>query len=70
MLFNSHEYLRRSFTNFQAMGAIVQGQDGFFVPRLPPLFPWAERRPEQASLYDTSQLKSTLLRLCDFDRIN
>jgi NTE family protein len=70
MFFNSHEHVRQMLTGMQATGAALQGQQGFFVPRVPSLFPWLDKDPVKASLYDTSQLRSTLLRLCDFDRIN
>jgi NTE family protein len=49
-----------------AMGAMFFGQPGFFAPRPP--YSWLSPQPP-ASLYDTSQLKQTLERLVDFDRI-
>ena len=54
----------------EAWRALLEGQNGFFVPRVPP--PWALHRPgpAQASWYDTSPLRGTLERLVDFDRIN
>ena len=54
----------------EAWRALVEGQNGFFVPRLPP--PWAVPRPgpEAASWYDTTPLRATLERFADFDRIN
>jgi NTE family protein len=70
MIFHSHEHLRQMLTGMQASGAVMQGQQGFFVPRVPSMFPWLDKEPGKACLYDTSQLKSTLLRLCDFGRIN
>ncbi len=54
----------------QAFGALVEGQKGFFVPRFPPPSPIASSSPQTASYYDTTLLKATLERLCDFDRIN
>jgi NTE family protein len=70
MLFNAHDEVRKMFTAMQAAGAIMQGQKGFFTPRLPTPLPWLAGDPGVASWYDTSQLKATLERLCDFDRIN
>jgi len=52
------------------VGALVEGQKGFFVPRFPPPLPTVAGAPQQASYYDTTPLKATLERLCDFDRIN
>ncbi|KAF1025188.1 MAG: hypothetical protein GAK40_01440 [Burkholderia plantarii] len=69
-LFNSYESVRQAFTAAQAASAIVQGQRGFFVPRMPPPLPGVRDLPERVSYYDTSPLRETLLRLCDFDRIN
>lgn len=55
---------------FEASRAIVEGQRGFFVPRLPsPVFA-AKAAPEQLSHYDTAPLVATLERLVDFERIN
>ncbi|CAI09439.1 conserved hypothetical protein [Aromatoleum aromaticum EbN1] len=61
---------RRLFNAVAAWRAVVEGQKGFFTPRLPP--PWmALTLPEaDVSYYDTSQLHETLSRLVDLDRIN
>src|SRR5258708_39205489 len=69
-LFNSSEAIRKAFPATQAMGAIVEGQRGFFVPRFPPPLPTVSGPPQLASYYDTTPLKATLEALCDFDRIN
>jgi NTE family protein len=69
-LFNSSEAVRKAFTATQAVGAIVEGQKGFFVPRFPPPLPGVSGPPQSASYYDTAPLKATLEALCDFDRIN
>ena len=68
--FDSSTPVRTAFTAMQALGAIVDGQKGFFVPRMPPPLPFISSTPGTASWYDTAPLKSTLERLCDFDRIN
>jgi NTE family protein len=68
--FNSTDEIRKAFTAMQAVGALVEGQKGFFVPRFPPPSPLAAGHPGEASYYDTRPLKETLERLCDFDRIN
>ncbi|MGA7777485.1 MAG: patatin-like phospholipase family protein [Paraburkholderia sp.] len=69
-LFDSSDAVRKAFTAMQAAGAIVQGQKGFFVPRFPPPLPTVSGPPQNASYYDTSPMKATLEKLCDFDRIN
>jgi NTE family protein len=50
-----------------SLGALLFGQPGFFAPR-PPLDWVLGAKP--TSYYDTSDLKGTLERLVDFDRIN
>jgi len=68
--FNSSDAVRKAFTAAQAVGALVEGQKGFFVPRFPPPLPTVSGPPQAASYYDTAPLKATLEALCDFDRIN
>ncbi|MBR8207217.1 MULTISPECIES: patatin-like phospholipase family protein [Burkholderia] len=69
-LFNSIDQVRTFFTASQAASAMMQGQQGFFVPRFPPPLPGVADHPQKISWYDTSALRTTLLKLCDFDRIN
>jgi NTE family protein len=55
---------------FEASRAVLEGQRGFFVPRVPsPAFN-AQAAPTELSYYDTAPLMATLERLVDFDRIN
>lgn len=68
--FDSSAPVRTAFTTMQALSALVDGQKGFFVPRVPPPLPFTPGTPGTASWYDTGPLKATLERLCDFDRIN
>jgi len=63
--------IARGLANRVSAGlSLVRGAPGFFAPRLP--VPWL--RPsgtlEATSYYDTGELKATLERLVDFDRIN
>jgi NTE family protein len=53
-----------------ALAAMVVGQPGFFSPRM--VNPWLGMSQGDAatSLYDSSQLRETLLRLVDFDLLN
>ena len=61
---------RMLFNQLSASSAVVAGAMGFFAPRLPP--PWLHSNGalEATSFYETKQLKGTLERLVDFDRIN
>jgi NTE family protein len=55
---------------FEASRAVLEGQRGFFVPRVPsPAFN-AQTPPAELSYYDTAPLAATLERLVDFERIN
>jgi NTE family protein len=69
-LFNAASPIRKAFTAYQAASAIFEGQKGFFVPRMPPPLPTVSTSADMASWYDTGPLKSTLERVCDFERIN
>lgn len=54
-----------------AMGALLQGQRGFFEARpISPLLLPGDGSDAATSFYDTSPLRETLLRFVDFDRIN
>ncbi len=53
-----------------ASRALIEGQRGFFVPRMPSPALLARAAPDQLGHYDTAPLKGTLERLVDFDRIN
>ena len=61
----------RSVVNQLAAGkALVGGVPGFFKPRFPPPPLQPDGQAAATSWYDTSDLRSTLERLVDFDRIN
>lgn len=53
-----------------AMHSMFFGLDGFFKPRLLPPTSLTEGKPDKLSYYDTSELRTTLERLIDFDLIN
>ncbi len=55
---------------FRATGALLGGAPGFFKPRLPPPFLHPPGTAEAQSFYDVGDLRHTLERLVDFDRIN
>jgi NTE family protein len=62
--------LRSAASAFAAGRALLEGQRGFYKPRFPPPFLMPGGGPAATSYYDTTPLKETLERLCDFDRIN
>src|SRR5258708_14870178 len=67
----AHGELGRGLVNQMSAGlALLRGAPGFFAPRLP--VPWLQPAGtlEATSYYDSAQLKVTLERLVDFDRIN
>ncbi|NLB59369.1 MAG: patatin-like phospholipase family protein, partial [Gammaproteobacteria bacterium] len=53
-----------------AMAATLQGQRGFFEPRMFSPFLFNDGSPQATSFYDTAPLRRTLERVGDFDRIN
>ena len=56
--------------DMSALGALMQGQRGFFQPRLLSPFLFGDGSAEATSFYDTAPLYDTLRRFVDFDRIN
>ena len=61
---------RNLMNHVSANAALMQGASGFFTAR--PLSPWLQPSgtTEATSFYDTRELKRTLERLVDFDRLN
>ncbi|MBA3535981.1 MAG: patatin-like phospholipase family protein [Tatlockia sp.] len=53
-----------------AMQSLFFGLDGFFKPRPIPPSIFTQDNPDKLSYYETSELRATLERLIDFDRIN
>ncbi|MDO5505933.1 MAG: patatin-like phospholipase family protein [Pseudoxanthomonas suwonensis] len=56
--------------DMSALGALTQGQRGFFRPRMFSPFLFADGSEHATSFYDTTPLRETLLSLVDFERIN
>ena len=50
--------------------AAIAGTAGFFAPRYPPPWLYPSGAVDATSFYDTRQLKDTLERFVDFDRLN
>ncbi len=61
-----HQFINQA----RAINTLFFGAPHFFVPRLPPPAIWPPGAPDKASYYDNSELRATLERLVDFDRIN
>ena len=57
-------------STLSAIGALAQGQRGFFSARPVPPFGQPPGSVAATSFYDTAPLQATLERLIDFDRIN
>ncbi|HSC09953.1 MAG TPA: patatin-like phospholipase family protein [Rhodanobacteraceae bacterium] len=53
-----------------AMTALLHGQQGFFVPRLPPPYAATPGSNAATSFYSTAPLRATLDAFVDFDRVN
>jgi NTE family protein len=64
------EATRTALGWFEASRAVLEGQRGFFVPRVLSPALLASAAPDALGHYDTAPLKGTLERLVDFDRIN
>lgn len=63
--------LRRSNILLQTWDTLLRGVPGFFSPRLfSPFGAGAAVPPEEASFYDTGELRDTLNQLVDFDYLN
>ncbi|ETD70771.1 membrane protein [Pelistega indica] len=69
-LLNNNNLSRWGYSHLGGLGALMEGQKGFFKPRRWDQLAWLDSSPETVSFYDTSDLKQTLLDYCDFDRIN
>lgn len=63
-------YSRRLFNETSAALVASTGAPGFFSPRHFPPFVMPHGTTEAISVYDTSELKATLLELVDFDFLN
>lgn len=62
--------LREALDVWEASRAIIEGQNGFFTPRLFPWPPPFHGKPDSVSFYDTSPMRDTLEKFADFERIN
>jgi NTE family protein len=64
------DFARKLFNQMSAVSVLVNGAAHFFQLRHPPAWLHSNGTVEATSFYETKQLKSTLERLVDFDRIN
>lgn len=64
------DMLEQAFGQTAAANTLMFGAPGFFKPRVVNPFAPALGGSDSLSFYDTAELKSTLERLVDFDRIN
>jgi len=68
--YTSFDFTHHLHNRMGAMRALMCGLDGFFKPRFPTPGPFSEDTPDNLSYYDTSELKTSLENLIDFDMIN
>ena len=61
---------RRAVGQVETTRTVLEGQNGFFVPRPAAWLPVAPGKPDTVSWYDTQPLRATLEKFADFDRIN
>jgi NTE family protein len=61
---------RAGLNQLHAGLAVIAGAAGFFAPRYPPPWLYASGNANATSFYDTCQLRDTLERFVDFDRLN
>ncbi|HVA12251.1 MAG TPA: patatin-like phospholipase family protein [Stellaceae bacterium] len=61
---------RKVFNQASAAASLSQGAPGFFAPRVPAPWVYPDGSLEATSWYETGQLRRTLERLVDFDRLN
>jgi NTE family protein len=64
-----NDILHRAINQSRALAILFLGAPGFFAPRLPPPYLMPPGL-DATSFYEVDQLKGTLGRLVDFDRIN
>jgi len=62
--------IQNGLSGFAAWRSLIEGQPGFFRPRMASPLLQRHSSPATTSWYDTAPLRATLERLVDFDRIN
>lgn len=67
---DSLDFTHHLHNRIGAIHSLFFGLDGFFKPRIIPPTDYTHDTPDHLSYYDTSELRNTLERLIDFDRIN
>ncbi len=67
---SSFDYFRHLNNSITAMHVILFGLEGFFKPRYLTPNEFTTGTPDKLSYYDTSELRNTLEKVIDFDRIN
>lgn len=70
-IFDLNDTAKQWLGHLNASRAMIDGQRGFFQPRIPaPVFSFMHNEPSETSYYRIDALKDTLEQFCDFDRIN
>ena len=68
--FNQIDFVRHLHNHMGAMHSVFFGLEGFYTPRVIPPSEFIRETPDKLSYYDTSDLRKTLEKVIDFDRIN
>lgn len=63
-------FARSAFNEGSALSSAFLGIPGFFAPRRLPTYLLPDNNPGNVGYYDTSPLRQSLLKYCDFDRLN
>lgn len=68
--YDKYDFNHHLHNQMGAWHALFFGLEGFFKPRFLSPTPYTADTPDNLSYYDTSELRLTLSKLIDFDRIN
>lgn len=68
--FHNFDYIHHLQNHLGALHSVFFGLDGFFKPRAIPPNDFSRDTPDRLSYYDTSELRETLEKVIDFERIN
>lgn len=68
--YHNIDFVHHLQNRLSSLHSVFFGLEGFFKPRIVPPTEFTHDTPDKLSYYDTSELRHTLERVIDFDRIN